>query len=213
VERVSEGLVDWLVSEWIRELLRLNCCELLLLEAGSWGRRQFGNPEKEERPPLEAATKQRLVKPVTHWEHYSMCNSDMWIVVTSPINPIIILNPSIISVSRDNILELVSAKIIRWNWRETEEDKLTDKGTKFECRISLCPRFISNKRKKSRTEYSSTWKLSTKPTVKRGKGTRKPRISSSRNESDILSRTWKERGDAQHVCSAGLLPEDLYRED
>jgi hypothetical protein len=30
-------------------------CELLLLEAGSWGRGQFGNPEEGERPPLEAA--------------------------------------------------------------------------------------------------------------------------------------------------------------
>jgi hypothetical protein len=31
-------------------------------EAGSWGRGEFGNPEEEERPPLEAATKQRLGK-------------------------------------------------------------------------------------------------------------------------------------------------------
>jgi hypothetical protein len=31
-------------------------------EAGSWGRGQFGNPEEGQRPPLEAATKQRLVK-------------------------------------------------------------------------------------------------------------------------------------------------------
>jgi hypothetical protein len=30
--------------------------------AGSWGRWQFGNPEEGERPPLEVATKQRLVK-------------------------------------------------------------------------------------------------------------------------------------------------------
>jgi hypothetical protein len=32
------------------------------VRAGSWGQRQFGNPEEEERPPLEAATKQRLGK-------------------------------------------------------------------------------------------------------------------------------------------------------
>jgi hypothetical protein len=31
-------------------------------EAGSWGRGQLGNPEEGERPQLEAATKQRLVK-------------------------------------------------------------------------------------------------------------------------------------------------------
>jgi hypothetical protein len=32
--------------------------ELLLLEAGGWDQEQFGNPEKEEPPTLEAATKQ-----------------------------------------------------------------------------------------------------------------------------------------------------------
>jgi hypothetical protein len=31
-------------------------------EPGSLGWGQFGNPEEEEHPPLEAATKQRLVK-------------------------------------------------------------------------------------------------------------------------------------------------------
>jgi hypothetical protein len=31
-------------------------------EAGSWGRREWSNKEKGERPPLEAATKQGLVK-------------------------------------------------------------------------------------------------------------------------------------------------------
>jgi hypothetical protein len=30
-----------------------------LWAAGSWGRGQFGNPDEGERPPLEAATKQR----------------------------------------------------------------------------------------------------------------------------------------------------------
>jgi hypothetical protein len=43
----------------IRELLGFSRCELLLLEADSWGRGQFGNPEEGERQPLEAATKQR----------------------------------------------------------------------------------------------------------------------------------------------------------
>jgi hypothetical protein len=40
--------VDW----WVRELP-------LLLEDGSGGRGQFGNPEERERPQLEAGTKQR----------------------------------------------------------------------------------------------------------------------------------------------------------
>jgi hypothetical protein len=47
------------VNELVRELLRFSYCELLLLEAGSSGRGQFGNPEEGERPPLEAAAKQR----------------------------------------------------------------------------------------------------------------------------------------------------------
>jgi hypothetical protein len=34
------------------------CCEKLVAEA----RGPFGNPEEEKRPPLEAATKQRLMK-------------------------------------------------------------------------------------------------------------------------------------------------------
>jgi hypothetical protein len=38
------------------------CCEKLVAEF----RGQFGNPEEGERPLLEVATKQRLVKTVTH---------------------------------------------------------------------------------------------------------------------------------------------------
>jgi hypothetical protein len=41
---VDEWVSEW-VSEWVRRLLRLSPCELFLLEAGSWGRGQFGNPE------------------------------------------------------------------------------------------------------------------------------------------------------------------------
>jgi hypothetical protein len=46
----------------VTELLRFSRCELLLLEAGSGGRGQSGIPEEEERPPLKAVTRQRLVK-------------------------------------------------------------------------------------------------------------------------------------------------------
>jgi hypothetical protein len=41
--------------------------QLRVAEAGSWGREQFGNPDEGERPPLEAATKQR--SEVRDWEH------------------------------------------------------------------------------------------------------------------------------------------------
>jgi hypothetical protein len=43
----------------VRELLRFSRCVLSLLEAGSWGQGQFGILEEVERPPLEAASKQR----------------------------------------------------------------------------------------------------------------------------------------------------------
>jgi hypothetical protein len=38
------------------------------------------SPEAEERPPLEAYTKQ------LDWEHWSVCNSDLWGVVTGCIS-------------------------------------------------------------------------------------------------------------------------------
>jgi hypothetical protein len=42
----------------------LNCCWVGWenWEAGSWGRGEFGNLEEGERPQLETATKQQLVK-------------------------------------------------------------------------------------------------------------------------------------------------------
>jgi hypothetical protein len=45
-------LVSRLVDSW--ELLEFSRCGLLLLEAGSWGRGQFGNLEEGERWLLEA---------------------------------------------------------------------------------------------------------------------------------------------------------------
>jgi hypothetical protein len=50
-------------------------CELLLLEVGSWGRGQFGNAEEEERPPLEATSKQRQWS--RDYGHYYACNSEL----------------------------------------------------------------------------------------------------------------------------------------
>jgi hypothetical protein len=40
-----------------------------MLEAGIWGQGQFENPEEEERPWLEAANKQRLIKTAKDWEN------------------------------------------------------------------------------------------------------------------------------------------------
>jgi hypothetical protein len=45
----------------LKNCLYLSPCELLMLEAGSVARRQFGNPEEGECQPMEAVTK-RLVK-------------------------------------------------------------------------------------------------------------------------------------------------------
>jgi hypothetical protein len=50
---------DQLAAASVRELLGFVRCELLLLEAGSRGRGQFGNPEEGEHPLLEATIKQR----------------------------------------------------------------------------------------------------------------------------------------------------------
>jgi hypothetical protein len=47
------------VSQWV-EWVYSNSVEVQLL--GAQARRQFRNPEEGERPPLEAATEQRLVK-------------------------------------------------------------------------------------------------------------------------------------------------------
>jgi hypothetical protein len=43
-------------------MLTFSPCELLLLEAVADTRGQFGNTEEGQRPTLEAATEQRLVK-------------------------------------------------------------------------------------------------------------------------------------------------------
>jgi hypothetical protein len=45
-------------SSVLIDSVRSNSCEMR--EADSWGCGQFGHPEEEERPPLEAGTKQRL---------------------------------------------------------------------------------------------------------------------------------------------------------
>jgi hypothetical protein len=103
-----------LVSELIRGLLQFSFWEPLLLEAGSWGRGEFGNPEKGECPPLKAATKQWLVETVTDCGHESESERvSEWVseracvrasvcvcvraqsraVSKSSINPIILPNP------------------------------------------------------------------------------------------------------------------------
>jgi hypothetical protein len=78
---------------------------MLLWEVGSWGQGPFGNPVEVERSPLEAATKQQLVKTVREWENLlcptvirEVCRtvSVSSIVGTScksPINPITNSNP------------------------------------------------------------------------------------------------------------------------
>jgi hypothetical protein len=46
---------------------RLQTHSQLRVRSGSWDRGQFGNPEEEERPSLEAATKRRSGG--RDWEH------------------------------------------------------------------------------------------------------------------------------------------------
>jgi hypothetical protein len=75
--------VKW-VGWWVRGLLRYSRCELLLWEAGSWGTRQFGNPKEKERLPLEAATKQRLMK--TWLWQYCMRSMSLVTCLSNPIH-------------------------------------------------------------------------------------------------------------------------------
>jgi hypothetical protein len=56
----KQGQLAVAVSELVTGLLWFSHCELLLLEAGSWGLGEFGKPQDRECPPLEAATK--------HWQ-------------------------------------------------------------------------------------------------------------------------------------------------
>jgi hypothetical protein len=58
----QDKLVEWVcfwLSELVRGALGFSSYELLVWEAGSWGRGRFGNPEEGERLSLEAANKQR----------------------------------------------------------------------------------------------------------------------------------------------------------
>jgi hypothetical protein len=56
---------DWLTdrqSQCDFVVESFDSCSYEKWKAGSWGRGKFGNPEEGERPPLEAAAKQHLVK-------------------------------------------------------------------------------------------------------------------------------------------------------
>jgi hypothetical protein len=73
ISRTSEeSLKSWLVSWWVSVMLWLGHCDLLLLEAGSWGQGQFGNPEEGECPPLKISTKQQLVETL-QTQNTSLC--------------------------------------------------------------------------------------------------------------------------------------------
>jgi hypothetical protein len=63
----------------VKQLRLLESCSSEKWETDSWGRAQLGNPEERECPPLEATTKQRLLKTekiiymrcVTQWDYNS----------------------------------------------------------------------------------------------------------------------------------------------
>jgi hypothetical protein len=103
--KLGAGVSEEVVSEWVRELLRFSPCELLLLEAGSWGRGQFGNPKVAERPSLYAATKQRLVQTVTGREHLSL-----YVVTSCAFNKsrLPTQTASIVTLTRDNRVHCTS---------------------------------------------------------------------------------------------------------
>jgi hypothetical protein len=97
------------------ELLRFSRCEAMLWQAGNWGR--DSSTEQGERPPLEAATKQRLSKTVTDWQNLvcriAICEvrrtvspQSLLVVMRfkSSINPITNSSPVHSHQNRENIL-------------------------------------------------------------------------------------------------------------
>jgi hypothetical protein len=72
--------VSWfelVVSDWVSQLENFWGFSrmLLLLEADSWGRGQFGNPEEGERLTLEVANKRR--QKTWLWTLVCVCNSEL----------------------------------------------------------------------------------------------------------------------------------------
>jgi hypothetical protein len=70
-----EVVKSWLASQ-LEDCWGLSRCEVLLWEAGSWGREQFGNPEEGERQTLEAVTR-RLVKTQQTEKILSVCSTEL----------------------------------------------------------------------------------------------------------------------------------------
>jgi hypothetical protein len=61
------SFVTQTLDTWQYKEDQLPDSQLRAAEIGNWGRGQFGNQEEGERPPLQAATKQRSED--CDWEH------------------------------------------------------------------------------------------------------------------------------------------------
>jgi hypothetical protein len=106
-------LENWLVNEWFNlRTAAFSCCELLLLEAGSWDRWQFGDLEEGERPPLEVATKQRLVKTVADLRRASVSCSASYTVTAKCILIVTSFNGSINPITNTNPVYIHSIRLL-----------------------------------------------------------------------------------------------------
>jgi hypothetical protein len=79
----SELVGEW-VSELVRGLLRFSPCELLLLEAGSWG---TGTVQERKGGGTSAigSRYQKTGEDTTDWEDLSVCSSELQSVRMSNI--------------------------------------------------------------------------------------------------------------------------------
>jgi hypothetical protein len=93
--------VRWLVSQRTAAVQSLS-------EAGSWGRAPFGNLEKGDRPPLEAATKQRLVKT---WLWTLAC-----VTVISKVQSRVVLK----KLNKSDLRSLTRNELVKANWEDFE---------------------------------------------------------------------------------------------
>jgi hypothetical protein len=114
----SRLVSDW-VSQSVRELLRFRRCDLLLWEAGSWGRGQFGSPEVKGTSAVRSRYRATASEDVTLDTSVCVCVCVCgWVIVNCkvlsravskrPINKLSsIPNPSIVTLhARDDTFGL-----------------------------------------------------------------------------------------------------------
>jgi hypothetical protein len=76
VKSVSRVKSVWLVSEWVRGLLRFSPCELLLWESGSWGT-GTGREPRGKRISAVRSRYHKIGEDTADWVDISVCSSEL----------------------------------------------------------------------------------------------------------------------------------------